>query len=335
MHSPLVLALDIGGTKLAVAIARLDHFARTGELLHIVKEPIPSPGTPDVVIPRALQLGRELATRANGSIVAAGISIGGPLDHTTGMVLNFPHLPGWKEIPLCDHIREALGVPTRLDNDANLGALAENRWGAGRDCPDVIYLTISTGIGGGIVVNNRLLHGIGSAAGEVGHITVQTGGPRCTCGNPGCLEIMASGTAIARRTLEALAMHDDEGPILRSLAPDDLNRITAAMVFQAAREGDRLAERMIQETAEYIAIGLASIIHVLAPPLIVLGGGVVQAGEELLAPIRQRLRNHVFYVPLDRIRVEAAQLGHDSAIIGAATLALDLIAEIGVNPLNY
>lgn len=325
MSSPLLLAIDIGGTKLAVGVGRLDEFARSGTLSRIAKEPTPPPGTPEAVIPRVLELARELTGAADGPIAAAGISIGGPLDHAAGMVVNFPHLPGWKNIPLAERIADALGVPARLDNDANLGALAEHRWGAGRGYDDMVYLTLSTGIGGGVIVNGRLLHGVGSGAGEVGHITVQTDGPRCACGNPGCLEMMASGTAIARRATEAILGEPLKETSLRD-ALSGGEGITAAAVFREAAAGDDLARRIVGSTAEYIAIGLGSIIHILAPPLIVLGGGVAQAGEMLLGPIRERLRAHVSYVPLERIRLEGAQLGHDSALIGAATLALDLAA---------
>ncbi|MEO5930998.1 MAG: ROK family protein, partial [Candidatus Kapaibacterium sp.] len=231
------------------------------------------------------------------------------------------HLPGWMEIPLAARMAAELGAPAVLDNDANLGALAEHRWG-GWGADDMVYLTISTGIGGGIIVGGKLLHGVGSAAGEVGHITVQTDGPRCPCGNRGCLEMMASGTSTARRARQALEASPGDGAILRRLAGDDLTAITSALVLRAANEGDRLAMEIWEGTAEYIAIGLGSIIHILAPRLVVLGGGVAQAGEYLLAPVRRKLREHGTYMPLDRIRIEGAKLGHDSALIGAATLAL-------------
>jgi len=328
----LLVALDVGGTKLAVGVALLDEFARSGKMERIIKEPVPAPGTPERVIPRLLEMVRELA--GDAPIASIGISIGGPLDHATGTVVNFPHLPGWRDVRLCEQISRALGAPARLDNDANLGALAEHRWGAGKGVNDMVYLTISTGIGGGVIIGGELLHGVGSGAGEVGHITVQTGGPRCPCGNPGCLEMMASGTAMARRAREALAAHPAAGEGLRALAGDDPGKITAAMIFEAARRGDGLARELVEETAEYIAVGLGGIIHVLAPQLIVLGGGVAQAGEELLAPVRERLKGHVFYVPLDRIRVAGAALGHDSALIGAATLALRYVPGIGGIELN-
>jgi glucokinase len=316
----LIAAIDIGGTKLAVGVARRERFAAGEGLARITKEPVRKPGSPGDLIPRALELVRELIAAEGGTLRAVGISIGGPLDHLAGRVVNFPHLPGWIDVPLCDMVSEWLGAPTRLDNDANLGALAEHRWGAGRGVDSMVYLTLSTGIGGGVIVGGELLHGVGSGAGEVGHITVQTGGPRCPCGNRGCLEMMASGTSIARRMREALALAPD--PIVARLCDDDLDAITAPLVLQAAEEGSEAARKVWEDTAEYIAIGLGSIIHIVAPPLVVLGGGVAQAGEKLLGPVRERLREHVFYIPLDRIRVEAAALGHDSALIGAATLAL-------------
>jgi glucokinase len=325
-----ILAVDIGGTKLAMGIADAGRFAATGALDHIVKEPIPAPGTPDAVIARILALARELAGRQAGAIGSIGISIGGPLDHRSGTVINFPHLPGWRDIALRDILSEALGAPAALDNDANLGALAEHRWGAGRGAEDMVYLTISTGIGGGVIVGGRLVHGVGSGAGEVGHITVQTGGPRCPCGNLGCLEMMASGTAIARRAREAAAREPGRASALLGPAGGEAGAITSDIVARAAAAGDPLAAELWEETAEYIAIGLGSIIHVLAPETIVLGGGVAQTGEQLLAPVRERLHNHVFYVPVARIAVVAASLGHDSALIGAASLAGGTIGESAV-----
>lgn len=326
---PQLLAVDIGGTKLALGVASIDRFRASGELDRIVKEPIARPGTPEEVIARAIELGRELLAAGDDRLAAIGISIGGPLDHESGRVINFPHLPGWRDIALRELLSRHLGAPALLDNDANLGALAEHRWGAGRGVEDMVYLTISTGIGGGVIVGGRLVHGVGSAAGEVGHITVKSDGPRCACGNPGCLEMMASGTAIARRARESLtaAAEVGRGALLLELAGGEPGAITSEIVARAAREGDPLATELWEETAEYIAVGLGSIIHVLAPPLIVLGGGVAQAGELLLEPVRRRLRGHVFYVPLERIAVRTASLGHDSALLGAATLALDIIGR--------
>ncbi|MBC8145979.1 MAG: ROK family protein [bacterium] len=355
----MLLAIDIGGTKLAVGAATRDEFAATGRLTTLVKELIPAPGDPETVIARIVEIATSM--NAPGGFESIGISIGGPLDHRTGTVINFPHLPGWQWIPLSDRLSFQLGAPARLDNDANLGALAEHRLGAGRGVSDMVYLTLSTGIGGGVIVDSALVHGVRSSAAEVGHITVQTDGPKCACGNPGCLERMASGTNIARAAREALAaaeqsdaanvelskpgavqsgsmqlglagatqadierakaVQSNPGMLLHELYKRDPNALTAEHVAIAAAGGDAIAMRVWDRSMEYIAIGLGSIIHVLAPSLIVLGGGVSQAGDLLLEPVRRHLRKHVFYVPLDEIRVELAQLGHDSAVLGAAVLA--------------
>lgn len=318
-----LLAIDIGGTKLAIGIARREEFLDTGEFAEILKQPTPPPGTPEVVIARVIELSRELLERHGGELASIGISIGGPLDHTTGTVINFPHLPGWKNIPLCQKISDALGAPARLDNDANLGALAESRLGAGRGVDNMVYLTISTGIGGGVIIDRQLLHGVGSGAGEVGHITVESNGPECLCGNSGCLEMMASGTAIARRARERIMAEPESGDALMRHAGGSAAAITSEHVVAAMIEGDRAATEIWEQTAEYIAIGLGSIIHILAPGMIVLGGGVSRAGDLLLDPVRARLRHHVSYIPLDSIAIVAAELGHDSALVGAGLLAVE------------
>lgn len=321
MSEGMLVAIDIGGTKLAVGAARASEYAATGRIDRLRKIPVPGNGTPEAVLPVIYSMVEEL-TAENG-IGAIGISIGGPLDHRSGIVINFPHLPEWKSIPLRDMVATHLNAPAALDNDANLGALAEYRWGAGKGCDPFIYLTISTGIGGGVIVGGKLVHGMATGGGEVGHITVQTAGPFCPCGNRGCLERMASGTNIARRARERVAQEPEAGRELLRLAGGDPIGITSENVLQAYRNGDGLGTDIWEEAAEYLAIGLGSLIHVLSPERIVLGGGVAQAGEDLLRPVKARLRDHVFYIPVDEIDLCTASLGHDSALLGAATLALD------------
>ena len=315
----MIVAIDIGGTKLAVGVAEREQFLCSGTLEQVEKMPVPEPKTPQAVLPHLLAM---VARLVNGrDICAVGISIGGPLDHEQGVVLNFPHLPEWKNLPLRAMVSDALNAPAVLDNDANLGALAEYRWGAGKGTNPFVYLTISTGIGGGVIVGGKLVHGMGSGGGEVGHITVQTGGPVCPCGNKGCLERMASGTNIARRAKECVATYPELATTLLELAGGEREAITSHHVLEAYRRGDVLGKQVWEEAIEYLAIGLGSIIHVLAPERIVLGGGVSLAGEDLILPLRKRLHNHVFYIPLDKIDVCTAHLGHDSALLGAATLA--------------
>ena len=318
----VLVGIDIGGTKIAAGVAERESFLQNGKLAGIQKMPVPDSGTPTGVLPHLFRMVEDLV--GNQEIEAVGISIGGPLDHREGRVLNFPHLPEWKDVPLRALVSEYFQVPAALDNDANLGALAEYRWGAGRGANPFMYLTISTGIGGGVIVNGELVHGTGSGGGEVGHITVQTDGPLCPCGNRGCLERMASGTNIARHARELLEREEHRGDFLLELAGGNGEKLTSAHVLQGYRNGDSAATEVWEAAVRYMAIGLGSLIHVLAPERIVLGGGVSLAGDDLILPLRKKLRDHVFYVPLEDIDVRTASLGHDSALLGAVTLALDI-----------
>lgn len=311
-----LLGIDIGGTKLAVALeVDGERFVR--------KEPIPGEGTPTEVIDRAVTIARELTVETPAR--ALGVSIGGPLDHATGRVLNFPHLPGWRDIPLAEIFAERLELPTLLDNDANLAGLAEYRHAVSNNLADpklpFVYLTLSTGIGGGVIIDGRLLHGVRTGAGELGHITVAPDGPLCPCGNRGCLERMASGTHIGNRAREMARADRRLGVWMTERVGGEAEAITAETVVAGYRAGDPLATEIWLDAISALAIGLGSIIHVLAPGTIVLGGGLSLAGNALLDPLRESLKRHVFYVRLDMIEVATARLGHDSALVGALGLA--------------
>jgi len=327
MDHALIASIDIGGSKIAVGVGKPRDVLSDGRLTASMREPIPGEGKPPEVIDRAVERIQELSSASGQPLAAIGISIGGPLDHRAGFVSNFPHLPGWIDIPLRAIVQERLGVPAFLDNDANLGALAEHRVGAGRGVQDMVYVTISSGIGGGVIVGSELLHGVGTGAGEVGHITVDRLGPPCSCGNRGCLEALASGRSIARRARELVAFDPRAGAPLLAVAGGNLSAISSEMVADLARNGDPLAVALWEETAEFLAIGLGSIIHVLAPEVIVLGGGVAQTGELLLGPVLRRLQNHVFYVQLNRIRLVSAAIGGESPLVGAAILACERMRE--------
>ncbi len=321
MGSGKILAVDIGGTKIALGVAEREEFSRNGKLHRVDKFPVPEPRTPEGVIPVVVERGRALLRGERPE--ALGISIGGPLDHEQGIVVNFPHLPRWKDLSLAAMLGRAFDAPARLDNDANLGALAEYRWGKGEEADPFLYLTLSTGIGGGVIIGGRLVHGAASGGGEVGHITVQTDGPLCDCGNRGCLERMASGTNIARRARGLAETDPEKGERLLELAGGELHRITAETVLAGYREGDRAGTDIWLDMARYLAIGLGSLIHVLSPERIVLGGGLSLAGDDLIGPVRSRLQEHVFYIPLDRIDLCTAALGHDSALIGAMVVGVE------------
>ena len=321
MSSGKILAVDIGGTKIALGVAGREEFRRTGKLDVVEKFPVPEPRTPDEVVPVIFEVGQRLLQGAELEVV--GISIGGPLDHERGLVINFPHLPGWKNLPLVSILADTFGVPAQLDNDANLGALAEYWWRNREKQDPFLYLTLSTGIGGGVIVDGKLLHGLASGGGEVGHITVQTDGPLCDCGNRGCLERMASGTNIARRAREILTTYPEKGKRLRELVGGNVEQIRAETILTGYKEGEEVATEVWLEMIRYIAIGLGTLIHVISLERIVLGGGVSLAGDDLLIPLRRKLREHVHYIPVDQVDIRVASLGHDSALIGAATMVVE------------
>ena len=241
-------------------------------------------------------------------IVGVGIGCGGPLDFANGVLIAPLHLPGWENVPVVDLASAAFDRPTVLDNDATAGAAGEHRYGAGRGTQDMVYLTISTGVGGGVVVDGRLRRGRSGNGGELGHVTVDWRGRVCRgCGRRGCLEAYASGTSIAERAVEA-GMGEE---------------VTAADVAQAARAGDELASRVWDETCEALACGITSITNLLEPEVVVLGGGVVRTGEQLLSPVRKLVEEQVFG---PRVEIVPTALGDAVGVVGAAAVAYERLA---------
>jgi glucokinase len=217
---------------------------------------------------------------------------------------------------LVDHLQQAIGLPAVLENDANAAALGEFRYGAGKGARSLVYLTISTGIGGGIILDGKIWHGVKDAAGEIGHMTLAPDGPLCGCGNRGCLETIASGPSIARRAREAVAGG-------RPTRLREISNLTAADVVSLAREGDEVACEVWEETVRYLGLGVAAAVTILAPERVVIGGGVTEAGDSLFEPLRREVRRRVKLVPMENIPILPAALGRDVGILGAAAIALD------------
>ena len=318
-----VLALDIGGTKLAAGVVDA-----AGTVHSFVVAPSEPERGPDDGLARLFELGRQAVAEAGtevgptGGIGAVGIGCGGPLDSERGVLLSPLHLPGWRDVPVVELARAAFDVPAALENDATAAAAGEHRFGAGAGTRHMVYLTVSTGVGGGVVADGRLYRGAMGNGGELGHVTVDCNGRVCRgCGRRGCLEAYASGTSIAERAVEALAA-SGEPSILRAL-----ERPTAADVAAAARDGDALAAVVWDETVSALACGLTSIVNLFEPELVVLGGGVTRAGEQLIGPVREAVRSDAVRPAGEPVSVVRSALGDHVGIVGAATIVYDRLAS--------
>jgi glucokinase len=310
-----VLALDIGGTKLAVGVV-----ARGGEVLARQREETDRAATPTQIMDALEAMARAVMRRCRPAppMDAIGISYGGPVDYGAGLTVTCHHLDGWEGIPLRDEMARRLGVPAFMDNDANAAALAEGMFGAGKGHRYLLYLTVSSGIGGGIIAGGRVYRGATGMAGEIGHTTVLPDGPRCTCGRRGCLEALASGWSIGRRAREAIAAGETNSRLAQAGA---IEALTAEAVAAAAVANDPLARRIMNETAEFLALGIGAAVNLLNPTLVVIGGGVSKAGAVLFDPLRARLSNYVLDANRRAVQVVPAALGDDVGLLGAAALA--------------
>jgi glucokinase len=313
--APPVLALDIGGTKLAVAVVTGDGTTHGWQLAPTRREE-----GPEAVVKRLFELGHAAVAAAGlGPVAAVGISCGGPLDAAAGVLECPPHLPGWLDVPIGRLASEAFDRPAYLENDATAGARAEHLFGAGTGVSTMVYLTISTGIGGGAVIDGRLHHGSAGNGGEFGHVMVHRGGRLCSCGRLGCVEAYASGSSIAARAQEALA--DAPHSALAALAT-----VTAADVSRLAAEGDELARRLWDETTDALGSAITDLVNVFEPDLVVLGGGVTRSGSMLLEPVRTQVRREAMGPAARTARVELARLGDAVCVVGAGAVALEQVA---------
>ena len=319
MQNQCVAGIDIGGTKIAVALA-----APGGRVISSTRFRTRVEAGPHAVLEDAVAEIKRMLGAAGTKLTAIGVGCGGPLDRQKGLILSPPNLPGWDEFPIVSLLEERLGAPVRLDNDANAAALGERAYGAGRGLDDLVYITISTGIGGGLIVGGKIVHGVGDGAGEVGHMTVLPDGPPCGCGARGCLEAICSGTSIARRAREKL-----RAGASRSLSSLGADAVTARAVAEAARNGDPLATEVWEETVHYLAVGVGNLFNVLAPEAVILGGGVSTAGEQLFEPLRRSVRGRVKMLPAEKISVVQAALGGDSGIYGALILGQSALGARG------
>ena len=319
----LVAGIDIGGTNQTVAIATPE-----GDVLTRSRAQRPPGGTAeDLVRSISALLEEALAEAAQATpgtqLTGIGIGFGGPVDHAQGTILTSHHVAGWSGFPLRQTLTERFGVPVVLDNDANAGALGEARFGVGHDFSDFLYVNIGAGIGGGIIVRNRLLRGAHGLAGEIGHMTVVPGGAPCDCGKRGCLEAYASGRSLGRRARAATSADPTAGAAILALAGGRSDAVDGHHLMQAATAGDRLALTLVRQTAGYLGLALGNAANLLDPAAIILGGGVAGAGDVLLTPLREHLAWHLM-PGMPAPAILQAALGYDAGVMGAIALALEL-----------
>ena len=313
------IGIDLGGTNLRAAIADTD----TGQIFHQRKCPTLAAEGQEAVIGRMVQLIRELIQISGEpacAIKGIGIGVPGTPDIDTGVIKFLPNLPGkWLNVPLQAIIQEQVQLPAALINDVRAITLGEWTFGAGRGAETVVCLAIGTGIGGGVVVNGQFHLGIGGTAGEFGHHVVEVDGLPCGCGGRGCLELYASGPAIAAMGVKEV-MHGHTTRI-GELVDHDLNRIDAGVIVQAAREGDPVAMGILQRAGVYLGIAVGNILGVISPQKVIFGGGVSVAGDLLLRPIVETVNERVHVIPLQKVQFVLAELGINGGLIGAALWA--------------
>jgi glucokinase len=303
------VGIDLGGTNLKLGLVSAD-----GELLRRYSTPTEASEGPDHVLARMADAVRHLAGEADlalDAIAAVGVGVPGPLDSEAGVVHFTPNLAGWINVAVRDTLQDALGRTVVVENDANSAAYGEFRVGAGRDVQSMFVLTLGTGVGGGIIQDGRLLRGETDTGAELGHVIIEYGGRLCGCGNRGCLEAYASATAVVDRFRQEAGVSD------LSRRPD----LEAKDIFEAAAEGNKAAARIVYETAEYLAVGITSIMHALNPEMVVLTGGMMGAGERFLDRIREHVRRLAFPSAWEACAVRTSTLGGDAGILGAALAA--------------
>jgi len=309
-----IVGVDIGGTNIVVGTVAQDG----SEILGVESAPTAADKGPDAVVDRIVELVRRSIAKAPGKEIA-GVGIGspGPLDTKTGVVILTPNL-GWHNMPLRDRVAAGLNLPAELDNDANCAVFGEWWRGAARGSAHVVGLTIGTGIGGGIILGGEIYHGASDMAGEIGHMTIDSMGRHCKCGNNGCLEAYASGPQIAARAVEGIEAGADS--TLPGFVGGDLSKITAQVVYEAAHQGDEYALEVVRDTAKFLGAGVASILNIFNPQVVVICGGVTLAGDKLFVPLRSEVKRRAFKPAVDVCRIVPGELSGTAGVWGAAAV---------------
>ncbi|PEK54785.1 glucokinase [Bacillus toyonensis] len=316
MEEKWLVGVDLGGTTIKLAFINV-----YGEILH--KWEIPTNTNEQgkhitLDVAKAIDKKLEELGELKSKLIGIGMGAPGPVHVASGMIYEAVNL-GWKNYPLKDLLEVETGLPVVIDNDANLAALGEMWKGAGEGAKDLICMTLGTGVGGGVIANGEIVHGVSGAAGEIGHITVVTENAfPCNCGKSGCLETVASATGIVRVAMQKIQETDKES-MLRSMLAEE-GRITSKDVFEAHGQGDELANEVVEKVASYLGLAVANLSSTLNPEKIVIGGGVSKAGDALLEPIQSYFEQYAFSRAVKSTKLAIATLGNDAGVIGGAWL---------------
>jgi glucokinase len=324
-----IVGVDLGGTNIVVGALPDDG----SEQIALRSEPTrPDQGAESVVDRICRMIDTVIAETCaekgvkRDQFIGVGIGAPGPLDREKGLVIVTPNL-GWKNFPLRDEVSQRVGIPAALDNDANCATFGEWWLGAARGAKHVVGLTIGTGIGGGLILDGKLFHGASDVAGEIGHTTIDSTGRRCKCGNYGCIEAYASGPAIADRAREALS--GGERSVLPELVNGKLETITAQTVYEAASLGDDVAKQVVRETAQFLGAGIANLLNIFNPEVVVIAGGVTQAGDALFEPLRAEVRRRAFRPAVEACRIVPGTLPGSAGVVGAvATFKQQMLGQV-------
>ena len=309
------IGVDLGGTNVKVALVD-----KNGKIVYTNSEPTRAELGYQYVISNIKQViyaslkETDISKDAVGGI---GIGCPGQIDSVNGIVRKLPNLPGWVNIPLAQIMEEEFSLPTKLDNDVRCATLGEYNFGAGKGATNLICITVGTGIGSGIILNGQLIRGASMSAGEIGHMTLEDcNGPICGCGNTGCLESLASGPAIVQMAEDYIR----GGKSSKFVELSGNTPLSAQTISEAAKSGDSVAQTIFYVTGRWIGIALSSVVNLLNPEIIIIGGGVAQAGDLLFDPIRETIRKRALRIAYEAVKIVPAELGESAGVIGASLL---------------
>ncbi len=306
--------MDIGGTNMRAALVDC-----RGTILHSAKTPTGRNEARDDILDRMVDLIDDCKVKSRTGIKAVGIGFPGPLNVREGYIYEPPNIPSLKKTPLKKILERRLNLPVFVENDANAAALAEYRFGAGKDAKSLVCLTLGTGVGGGLILDGKIWHGADDVAGEIGHMKIRRSGRLCGCGARGCLERYASATGVVLSAKTRL--RKNAGSLILKLVKGDIGKVTAKIVTSAAKEGDETAIEILAETAGHLAFGVANILNVLNPRMVVICGGLARAGKFLFTPLKTEVKRLALESAFRNVRIVRGKLGDRAGLLGAAAVA--------------